>query len=87
LLDAPGFILVLVGVNALDWWWLRHFLASGLRVVYHKYAYMRHQYKCNACGAKSSMMHDYAQLTHINPYKPFTNLPLAFLQFNYDLEI
>jgi hypothetical protein len=41
-------------------------------------------------GYKSSMLHDYAQLTHTNPYKQFTNLPLAFLvflQFNYDLEI
>jgi hypothetical protein len=36
------------------------------------------------------MQHDYAQLTHTNPYTPFTNLPLALLvfqQFNYGLEI
>jgi hypothetical protein len=35
-------------------------------------------------------LHDYAQLIHTNPYKPFTNLPLVFLvfsQFHYDLEI
>jgi hypothetical protein len=33
---------------------------------------------------------DHAQLTHVNPYNPFTNLLLAFLvfqQFNFDLEI
>jgi hypothetical protein len=42
---------------------------------------MRHQCKCNACGAKSDMLHDHVQLNHINPYKPFTNLPLAFLVF------
>jgi hypothetical protein len=34
--------------------------------------------KCNAWGAKSSMLHDHAQLNHISPYKPFANLPLAF---------
>jgi hypothetical protein len=36
------------------------------------------------------MLQDYAQLTNLNPYKLFTNLPLAFLvfyQFNYNLEI
>jgi hypothetical protein len=36
-------------------------------VVYHKYASMRHQHKCNAWGAKSTMLHDRAQLNHINP--------------------
>jgi hypothetical protein len=46
-----------------------------------QYARMRHQYKHNAWGAKSDMLHDYAQLTHTNPYKTFTNLPLAFLVF------
>jgi hypothetical protein len=41
-------------------------------------------------GANSGMLHDHAQLSHINPYKPFTNLPLVFLvfqQINYKLEI
>jgi hypothetical protein len=36
------------------------------------------------------MLHARAQLTHVTPYKPFTNLPLpflVFLQFNYKLEI
>jgi hypothetical protein len=50
-------------------------------VVYHKYASMRHQHKCNACGAKYNMMYDHEQLNHINPYKPFTNLLLAFFVF------
>jgi hypothetical protein len=27
------------------------------------------------------MLHAHAQLIHINTYKPFTNLPLAFLVF------
>jgi hypothetical protein len=80
-LYAPGLALVLLVVTGLNWCWLRRFLASWLRVVYQKYAYMTQQYKCNAWGAKSSMQHDYKQLTHTNPYKPFTNLPLAFLAF------
>jgi hypothetical protein len=42
---------------------------------------MRHQHKYNACGAKSDMLHNYAQLTHTNSYKSFTNLPLSFLVF------
>jgi hypothetical protein len=82
--------LVLLAVTDLDWCWLWRFLVSWFRVVYRKYAYMRQQYKCNAWGAESSMLHDDAQPTYTNPYKPFTNLPLAFLaflQFNYDLEI
>jgi hypothetical protein len=37
------------------------------------------QQKCNSWGAKSDMLYDYAQLTHTNPYNPFTNLLLAFL--------
>jgi hypothetical protein len=89
-LDAPGFALVLLVVTDLDWCWLRRFLASWLRVPYRKYASMRHQHNCKAWGAKSDMLHDYAQLTHTNPYKPFTNLLLAFLvfsQFNSGLEI
>jgi hypothetical protein len=32
-------------------------------------------------GVKSSKMHDYGQLTYVNPYKLFTNLPLSFLIF------
>jgi hypothetical protein len=28
-----------------------------------------------------NMLHDHEQLNHINPYKPFTELPLAFLVF------
>jgi hypothetical protein len=27
------------------------------------------------------MLHSHAQLNHINPYKPFTNLPIVFLVF------
>jgi hypothetical protein len=50
-------------------------------VVCHKYASMRHQHKCNAWGAKSGMLHGHAPLNHVNPYKPFTNLPLAILVF------
>jgi hypothetical protein len=32
-------------------------------------------------GAKSGMLHSHAQLNHISPSKPFTNLPLVFLLF------
>jgi hypothetical protein len=32
-------------------------------------------------GAKIGNMHDHALLTHVNPYKPFTNSPLSFLVF------
>jgi hypothetical protein len=35
-------------------------------------------YKCNAWGVKSSKLHAHAQLTHGNPYEPFTNLPIVF---------
>jgi hypothetical protein len=80
-LDASGLALVLLVVTALDWCWLQRFLASLLRVVYRKYASMRHQYKCNAWGANSGMLHAHAQLTRGNPYKTFTNLPLTFLVF------
>jgi hypothetical protein len=73
--------LVLLDVNTLDMCWLRWLLVSLLRVVYRKYASMRHQYKYNAWGVKSGMLHDHAPLTHVNPYKPFTNLSLAFLVF------
>jgi hypothetical protein len=38
-------------------------------------------HKCNAWGAKSGKLHAHAQLTHGNPYEPFTNLPIAFLVF------
>jgi hypothetical protein len=48
-----------------------------LRVVYRKYPHMRHQHKCNAWGAKSN----HAQLNHINHFKPFTKLLLAFFVF------
>jgi hypothetical protein len=65
--DAPGLAMVLLGVNALSLCWLRRFLRSLLRVAYCKYARMRHQHKYNAWGAKSDMLHDYAQLTHTNP--------------------
>jgi hypothetical protein len=80
-LDTLGLALVLLGINALGLCWFLCFLGSLLCVAYHKYACMRHQHKCNAWGAKSDMLHDYAQLTHSNPYKSFTNLPLAFLVF------
>jgi hypothetical protein len=75
-LDAPGLALVLPVVTALDWCWLRWLLVSWLRVVYRKCVSLRHQHNCNAWGAKSGMLHDYTQLTHTNPYKPFMNLPL-----------
>jgi hypothetical protein len=58
------------------------FLASLLHVVYHKYASMKQQHKCNAWGANSGILHAHAQLTHVNPYKSFTNLPLAFSVFS-----
>jgi hypothetical protein len=45
---CTGVALLLLGVSALDLCWLRRFLISLLRVVYHKYASMRHQYKYNA---------------------------------------
>jgi hypothetical protein len=80
-LDVPELALVLLGVSVLDWCCLRRFLASWLHVVYHKYASMRQQYKCNACGEKSNMLHDCEQLNNLNPYKLFTKLPLAFLVF------
>jgi hypothetical protein len=60
-------------VTVLDW--------CLLHVVYRKYASMRHQYKCNTWGAQSNMLHDHEQLNHLNPYKLFTKLPLAFLVF------
>jgi hypothetical protein len=46
-----------------------------------QYASVRHHYKCNAWGAKSNMLHDHEQRNHLNPYKLFTKLPLAFLVF------
>jgi hypothetical protein len=76
-----GLALLMFDVSALDWCWLRWFLVSLLRVVYHKYVSMRHQHKCNTWGVKSNAMHDHVQLNHINPYKPFTNLLLSFLVF------
>jgi hypothetical protein len=85
-LDASGLALVLLIVTALDRCWLRRLLVSCLRVIYRKYTSMRHQHNCNVWDAKSDMMHDYAQLTHTNTYKPLTSLPLAFLvfsQFNF----
>jgi hypothetical protein len=77
-LDAPGLVLVLLGVNAFGMRWLRRFLRSLLRVTYHKYARIRHQHKCNAWGANSGKMHNHTQPIHVNPNKLFTNLPLAF---------
>jgi hypothetical protein len=59
----------------------RRFLGSLLLMAYCNYARMRHQHRCNAWGARSGMLRDYAHLTHTNRYKPFTNLPLAFLVF------
>jgi hypothetical protein len=32
-------------------------------------------------GAKCNILHDHELLKHINPYKLFTKLPLAFLIF------
>jgi hypothetical protein len=73
--------IVLLIATALDWCCLRRLLGSLLLVAYRNYARMRHKHKCNAWDAKSEMLHDYAHLTHTNPYKPFTNLSLAFLVF------
>jgi hypothetical protein len=42
---------------------------------------MRHQYKCKAWDAKGNILHDCEQLNHLNPYKLFTKLSLAFLVF------
>jgi hypothetical protein len=42
--------LVLLEVSGLDWCWLRRFLESVLRVIYHKDACMSHEYQCNAWG-------------------------------------
>jgi hypothetical protein len=80
-LNAPGLSLVLLVATALDWCWLRRSLGSFLLVAYRNYAHMRHQHKCNVWGAKSGKLHDYAHLTHTNPYKPFPNLSLSFLVF------
>jgi hypothetical protein len=63
-----GLALVLLGVNALDLCWLQRYLGSLLHVAYRKYVRMRHQYKCNAWGAKSDILHDHVQLNHIYPY-------------------
>jgi hypothetical protein len=41
-LDAPGLALVLLVVSSLDWCWLQRLHASLLRVIYRKYATMRH---------------------------------------------
>jgi hypothetical protein len=41
-LDASGLALVWLVVSAHDWCWLRWFRASLLRVIYYKYASMRH---------------------------------------------
>jgi hypothetical protein len=70
---------LLLGVSVLDLCWLRRFLVPLLRMVYHKYASMRHQNKCNTWGAKYNMLHDHEHLNHINPYTLVTKLPLAFL--------
>jgi hypothetical protein len=37
--------------------------------------------KIQCMGEKSGMLYTYAQLNHINPYNPFTKLPLPFLVF------
>jgi hypothetical protein len=60
--------LVLLVVTGLDWCWLRRFLKSLLHVAYRIHACMRHLHNCNAWGAKSGMLSDYAQLTHTNLY-------------------
>jgi hypothetical protein len=39
-LDALELVLVLLGVNALDWCWLQRLLGSLLRVAYRNYAHM-----------------------------------------------
>jgi hypothetical protein len=76
MLRCTGACLDLAHSQRLDWCWLR-----WLRVIYRNYVSMRHYHKCNACGVKSGMLHAHAQLNHINPYKPFTNLLLVFLVF------
>jgi NADH:ubiquinone oxidoreductase subunit F (NADH-binding) len=57
------------------------FSRSGSTWSIIKNASTRHQYKCNAWDAKSNMLHDREQLNHLNPYKLFTKLLLAFLVF------
>jgi hypothetical protein len=52
-LDAPGLALILLKVSGFDWCWLQRFLASVLRVIYHKDAHMSHEYQCNAWGEKA----------------------------------
>jgi hypothetical protein len=74
-----GLALFLLGVSVPDLSWFCRFLMSVLRVVYRKYVSMRHKHKRIAWGAKYNMLHDHEQLNYINPYKPFTNSPLAFL--------
>jgi hypothetical protein len=51
---------------------------SWLHVVCRKYVSVRHQHNCNVWGAKSDMLHDYAQLTHTNPYEPLLVYPYHF---------
>jgi hypothetical protein len=47
-LDSPGLASLLLRVNFLDWCWLLKLLEFWLRVIYRKYASMRHQHKYNA---------------------------------------
>jgi hypothetical protein len=73
--------LALARVSVFDLCWLLRFLGSLLRVIYHKYASMSHQHKCNAWVEKCNMLHDHVHLNHIKPHKIFTKLPIAFLIF------
>jgi hypothetical protein len=38
-----------------------------------QYARVRHQDKCNTCGAKSNMLHDREQLNHLTPMSYLLN--------------
>jgi hypothetical protein len=54
---------------------------SGRNVYVVDEPFYFHSTPINPWGAKSGMLHAHAQLNPIIPYKPFTNLPLAFLVF------
>jgi hypothetical protein len=80
-LDALWLALVLLEVSVLDWCWLWWFLASLLPMIYRNTQGWDIKITAMYGGAKSNMPHDREQLNHLNPYKLFTKLPLAFLVF------
>jgi hypothetical protein len=74
--------LVLLIVSGLDWCWLRWLHMALLRMIYHKYASIS-RYINTMHGVQRVV---YYMLIHnlliLTPYKPFTNLPLAFFIFS-----